>query len=113
LTLDPDPGVLDNEGTVEIKSDGKLINQHEVNNKGKIVNEGEIVNEGKIYNSEGTIKSNGIFKSVQTAEEMGGKITGNPVQSIGGGGDGGGCSTGIGILPLILGGLIFYRKRHI
>jgi hypothetical protein len=99
LTLDPDPGEIDNYGTVEIY--------------------GVLQNGYKYFNQPGattTVAEGAHFYETDDAETVNnGTWNGkepeplNPPSS-----SGGGCTTGLGLglLPLILGALVLSRKKH-
>jgi adhesin HecA-like repeat protein len=102
LTLDPDPGVLDNYGTVTVSSTGKIINQNVIYNRSA----GIINNQGVIDNNDGVIENRGTLSG--NAPD-GGTVNNH---TSGDGGGSGGCSTGsVGIATLILAGFLLKKKR--
>jgi hypothetical protein len=105
-TLD-NQGTLINNGTINNKSTGKVRNTGTIDN----TSTGKVRNTGKIDNTDGEIQNDGTFQSVQTAEAMGGNIEGNDVELIDSPSSSGGCSTGIGLLSLLLGGLFVFKKK--
>lgn len=110
ITLDPDPGVLYNSGTVVVSSNGKIINKNLIEN----YQSGIIENEGTIDNNEGTIKNEGTFKSRQTAAEMGGVVEGEikPLDGGNGGSGSSGCNAGFGVIALMALGAILPALRR-
>jgi hypothetical protein len=98
LTLDPDPGEIDNYGTVEIN--GTLQNEYRyVNRPGAAT----VVAEGGhfYYTADAETVNDGAWNGKE-AEPL------NPSSS------GGGCTTGLGfgLLPLILSGLVLSGKKR-
>ncbi|MDR1134180.1 MAG: hypothetical protein LBL05_08435, partial [Synergistaceae bacterium] len=85
---------------------------------GKVVLEsgGKYYDWGKTTNNEDAefiLESGSVLYTNDAAlktyvDNQGGTIESLPTDS-----SGGGCSTGVGILPLIFGGILFCKKRHI
>ncbi len=123
---------VDNHGTITIKENGVFVNNstinnfsgNTINNQGTLTNNGtidnkatgKITNTGTIDNTNGTIKNDGVFQSDQTAEQMGGTVTGNnavePIDDTTNPSSGSsGCDAGFGMFALAALALPFMRKK--